>query len=314
MSLIFVVLAFFLSPLRVQCLPRPMCGVEPHLGSGVSAGLNNQKTQFLGLVMLARNWGFDVSLDSLRWRADWKTSDLVNHTQIWNIAVWNHEERLPKILPGKPTKTWHPDELWQHYQRNSGMFDYNVQHPHYETKRLALGRLQPQPWIVSLARHSAPPPPYGALHARVENDLSLVSEMAGASVGLEEIYRLMQAVDFSNVSTAWPPKSLFIAVSNDVNNETKALLDEGVTPWSGTKMVRAGVQVVPTTTAQYLVASIIDFEICTKAEWFVGTGMSTFSNMITTARVMRNETANFFYNHGGIFPRSDDGRLNWELQ
>jgi len=291
-----------------------LCGVQGHLGEGVFAGLNNEKMQLLGLVMLAKNTGCDISLDTLSWRADWKTHDLVDHGHIWNVTHWNQEDKLPKLLRGTAArKLWTSGQLWVEYGRYAEQLKANPGRPRDDIETLAILRLKPQSWILSIAEQFSPPRPYGALHARVENDIKQMADMAAAAVSLEEIYRFMRSGGVSRPPTAWPPEVLFIAVSDDVNNVTKTLLDEGVTPWPSTRMARFGVHSVPSHHAQYLVASIVSFEICRKAEWFVGTGFSTFSNLVTTDRVMHNRRANLFYNHAGVFPRTDDGRLNWEI-
>mmetsp|Transcript_72722 Transcript_72722/g.235299 ORF Transcript_72722/g.235299 Transcript_72722/m.235299 type:complete len:155 (+) Transcript_72722:609-1073(+) len=61
----------------------------------------------------------------------------------------------------------------------------------------------------------------------------------------------------------------------------------------------------------YLVASIVDYQICLGATWFVGHSMSTFTTMLVFDRTANHHGRdNLYYNQNTVAVRCDDGRMD----
>lgn len=309
-------------------------GVQDTLGVGINAGLCNQKQAFVALVDKAMSWGAAIQLSSLRWRADWKNQDLVPHELIWDVDYWNQDDRLPKLLNDTQiaamdarTQLWSGKLLWRFYDKYVGKLRGDLgkramQLPmlgRSEAERYTMLRLRPTQDIEELAQKLSTGPAYGALHARVERDLLKVHAMDSHTTSLSQIYKHMQKSKALKklAFSAGPAPRIFLAVSDDVDTATAKLVQSRSAPWPEATVFRGSLEAVQQMekykSCQYIVASVVDYELCRRADWFVGVGMSTFSNTIVVDRVMRNLTENFYYNRDVLAPRCDDGRLAWEL-
>mmetsp|Transcript_15243 Transcript_15243/g.48053 ORF Transcript_15243/g.48053 Transcript_15243/m.48053 type:complete len:403 (-) Transcript_15243:45-1253(-) len=301
---------------------RPTMGLAAGEGLGAfgnRAGLANQVFTFLSLVRYAKQYGFDIAAATLLWRADWKTEVDVPHRLIWDVDHWNADEELPKLsVNATPNVYFTVPGLWQGVLNDGSGISSQSKRGFDPVLIRGLLRLQPVPPLRDVIDRFTPDGAFGALHARVESDLSRMPDMLKKHSSLPEIYSKMGR---SRALLAVPGerrRALFVAVGEDVDDETRAFLsDQRSGPWKGTLTRRAGLHAAQSEPAaasfQYLAASIVDFQICCRADWFVGSGMSTFSNMVTMVRFARNKTANYYYNQQVLARRCDDGRYGQEL-
>jgi len=294
-----------------------------NLGPKLRSGLANQLITFIYLVIEAASKNADIDLASVRWRGDWKHNDTVPHELIWDVPRWNLDPHLPKLTTvsgGGAVHSVNGSALFRSYLQETAVLRKDPEAQRSWWEHYVLLRLVPAKGIADVVDRLRPPGPYGAVHARVELDLELSQSMLKHRVSLPRIYGLMGE---SAALAGLPPEdkqSIFLAVSGDVDAETAALLQRGRGPWAGSAAFRAGEAAARRLPkqfngCQYLAASVIDYQICLHADWFVGHTMSTFTNMLVYDRTANHRgLLNLYYNERALAVRCDDGRLDVSRQ
>jgi len=290
-----------------------------NLGPKLRSGLANQLITFTYLVIEAASKNADIDLASVRWRGDWKHNETVPHELIWDVPRWNLDPHLPKLTTvsgGGAVHSVNGSALFRSYLQETAVLRKDPEAQRSWWEHYVLLRLVPAKGIADVVDRLRPPGPYGAVHARVELDLELSQSMLKHRVSLPRIYGLMGE---SAALAGLPPeekKSVFVALSSEIDEETASLLDRREGPWPDSLVHRAG----GAASAQlperfdgchYLVASIVDYQICLGATWFVGHSMSTFTTMLVFDRTANHHGRdNLYYNQNTVAVRCDDGRMD----
>ncbi|THG22411.1 O-fucosyltransferase 23-like isoform X3 [Camellia sinensis] len=131
------------------------------------------------------------------------------------------------------------------------------------------------------------PVPYIAVHMRIEKDWMIHCKKMEQRSNISEICsskeEIMERV--GNIAGLKSPIVVYLAVADSLL-EDDSILDgwkEGLLPFGKKKLGIAGIY----RRYPYLIQSAIDYEVCLRADVFVGNSFSTFSNLLVLERTQK---------------------------
>ncbi|CAL5322940.1 unnamed protein product [Camellia sinensis] len=131
------------------------------------------------------------------------------------------------------------------------------------------------------------PVPYIAVHMRIEKDWMIHCKKMEQRSNISEICsskeEIMERV--GNIAGLKGPIVVYLAVADSLL-EDDSILDgwkEGLLPFGKKKLGIAGIY----RRYPYLIQSAIDYEVCLRADVFVGNSFSTFSNLLVLERTQK---------------------------
>lgn len=131
------------------------------------------------------------------------------------------------------------------------------------------------------------PPPYVAVHLRIEIDwmihckkLEQRSNMSEICSSKEEIMRRV-----NNIGGLRTPTVVYLAVADSLLEDSSILTgwEHGLLPFEKKKLGVDGIY----KRYPYLIQSAIDYEVCLRADIFVGNSFSTFSSLVVLERTQK---------------------------
>lgn len=134
---------------------------------------------------------------------------------------------------------------------------------------------------------SVVPTPYMAVHMRIEKDWMIHCKNLERRLNINEICsskeEIMQRV--GNIKGLNNPAVVYLAVADSLLEDKTILSDwkEGLLPFEKKKLGVDGIY----DKYPYLIKSAIDYEVCLRADVFVGNSFSTFSSLIVLERTQK---------------------------
>lgn len=129
--------------------------------------------------------------------------------------------------------------------------------------------------------------PYMAVHMRIEKDWMIHCKNLEKRLNVNEICSskevIMQRV--GNIKGLGKPTVVYLAVADSLLEDKTILSDwtEGLLPFEKKKLGVVGIY----DKYPYLIKSAIDYEVCLRADIFVGNSFSTFSSLIVLERTQK---------------------------
>ncbi|XP_022715447.1 uncharacterized protein LOC111274798 [Durio zibethinus] len=134
---------------------------------------------------------------------------------------------------------------------------------------------------------SLPPAPYVAVHMRVEIDWMIHCKNLEQRSGISQICSSKQEImeRVGNIVGLEFPTVVYLAVADSLLNDSSVLggWKKGLHPFEKKKLGVDGIY----KKHPYLIQSAIDYEVCSRADVFVGNSFSTFSSLIVLERTQK---------------------------
>ncbi|XP_022720929.1 uncharacterized protein LOC111278589 [Durio zibethinus] len=134
---------------------------------------------------------------------------------------------------------------------------------------------------------SLPPAPYIAVHMRVEIDWMIHCKKLEQRSGISQICSSKQEImeRVGNIVSLESPTVVYLAVADSLLNDSSILggWKKGSLPFEKKKLGVDGIY----NKHPYLIQSAIDYEVCSRADIFVGNSFSTFSSLIVLERTQK---------------------------
>ncbi|XVF25370.1 hypothetical protein REPUB_Repub13aG0207000 [Reevesia pubescens] len=134
---------------------------------------------------------------------------------------------------------------------------------------------------------SLPPAPYIAVHMRVEIDWTIHCKNLEQRSGINQICSSKQEImeRVGNIVSLESPTVVYLAVADSLLNDSSILggWKKGLVPFEKKKLGVDGIY----KKHPYLIRSAIDYEVCSRADIFVGNSFSTFSSLIVLERTQK---------------------------
>ncbi|KAI9122625.1 hypothetical protein K1719_006465 [Acacia pycnantha] len=134
------------------------------------------------------------------------------------------------------------------------------------------------------------PLPYVAVHVRIEIDWMIHCKKREQRLNTDKICsskkEIMERVgNLRNTAGLETPVVVYLAVADKLLNDSSLLegWEEGFLPYEKKKLGVDGIY----SRYPYLIQSAIDFEVCSRADIFVGNSYSTFSSLIVLERTQK---------------------------
>ncbi|XWS19928.1 hypothetical protein CRYUN_Cryun31cG0058200 [Craigia yunnanensis] len=132
-----------------------------------------------------------------------------------------------------------------------------------------------------------PPAPYVAVHMRVEIDWMIHCKKLEQRSGISQICSSKQEImeRVGNIVSLESPTVVYLAVADSLLNDSSILggWKKGLLPFEKKKLGVDGIY----RKHPYLIQSAIDYEVCSRADTFVGNSFSTFSSLIVLERTQK---------------------------
>ncbi|XVE51694.1 hypothetical protein DITRI_Ditri02bG0062100 [Diplodiscus trichospermus] len=134
---------------------------------------------------------------------------------------------------------------------------------------------------------SLPPASYVAVHMRVEIDWMIHCKKLEQRSGISQICSSKQEImeKVGNIDSLQHPTVVYLAVADSLLNDSSILggWKKGLLPFEKKKLGVDGIY----RRHPYLIQSAIDYEVCSRADIFVGNSFSTFSSLIVLERTQK---------------------------
>lgn len=269
-------------------------GLHGHrLGDHTKAtGLTNQLVQLLGLVAMTDVQHEALSLSTLNFRAHPYTEEYVPFSELWDVSHWNtvavRTRQLPTLTSLDATRyatnnvtadMFHSSNLWAAYRRGAIVS---------EQTDAFLRALQPATALRPLI-DAMLPGHLGALHARIELDLTKSMPHTQSRTGVPALWSLLRA---PLMLLAAQTDGLYVATARSLVSDPKdrRILDEGSSPWASVPLRFGGMEIVQrsgvfgNSSRLFVHGAVVDLFVCASARFFVGARMSSFSFLIALLR------------------------------
>ncbi|KAK6284183.1 hypothetical protein POUND7_003135 [Theobroma cacao] len=134
---------------------------------------------------------------------------------------------------------------------------------------------------------SLPPAPYVAVHMRVEIDWMIHCKKLELRSGISQICSSKQEImeRVGKIVSFESPTVVYLAVADSLLNDSSILghWKKGLLPFEKKKLGVDGIY----KKHPYLIQSAIDYEVCSRADIFVGNSFSTFSSLVVLERTQK---------------------------
>ncbi|XVF40033.1 hypothetical protein PTKIN_Ptkin01aG0079900 [Pterospermum kingtungense] len=135
--------------------------------------------------------------------------------------------------------------------------------------------------------NSLPPAPYIAVHMRVEIDWMIHCKKLEQRSGISQICSSKQEImeRVGNIVHLESPTVVYLAVADSLLNDSSILggWKKELLPFEKKKLGVDGIY----KKHPYLIQSAIDYEVCSRADVFIGNSFSTFSSLIVLERTQK---------------------------